>query len=132
MCNFLFFSFCKDHYQYFEQTNQFYTSETFKDCDEFYFLKYSFFLFPFQFIPLDCFEGQSADGSQVFTGKLESPRFYNDFYYFNDPWQVDRDPHWLAELMCQKSLEKIWGILRFSEISRWIYRCEQITAEFSQ
>lgn len=47
MCNFLLFSFCKDHYHYFEQTNQFYTSETFKDCDEFYFLNLFFLSLPF-------------------------------------------------------------------------------------
>lgn len=44
--------------------------------------------------------GQAADGSHAFTGQLESPRFYNDFYYLNDPWKVERDPFWLAQEMC--------------------------------
>jgi len=45
--------------------------------------------------------GQHSDGSNHFTGKLESPQFYNEFYYHNDPWKVGRDPAWLAKTMCR-------------------------------
>jgi len=45
--------------------------------------------------------GQDNKGEGVFTGKLESPLFYNEFYYHNDPWKVQRDSRWLSDLACR-------------------------------
>jgi len=56
-------------------------------------------LFP-EFFLEPTYIGQGADGTNPFTATLESPQFYNEFYFLNDPWQVERSPQWLAEGMC--------------------------------
>lgn len=47
------------------------------------------------------YAGRDTAGKQPFTGVMEAPQFYNDFFYPNDPWQVDRDPMWLEAGMCR-------------------------------
>lgn len=61
-------------------------------------------LFPEEFLQ-PTYVGQGADGTRSFTAALESPQFYNEFYYVNDPWQVERDPQWLADGMCGKLIQ---------------------------
>jgi arylsulfatase A-like enzyme len=56
-------------------------------------------LFPENFLE-PTWVGQDAEGKEVFSGFLETPQFYNDFYYLNDPWDVERSPHWLTEDLC--------------------------------
>jgi len=50
--------------------------------------------------------GQPSDGSSYFTGKLESPQFYNEFFYQNDPWKIGRDSAWLTKTMCRTDVPK--------------------------
>jgi arylsulfatase A-like enzyme len=45
--------------------------------------------------------GQDNEGHPLLGASLESPQFYNEFYYRNDPWKVNRDPYWLTETFCQ-------------------------------
>jgi arylsulfatase A-like enzyme len=58
-------------------------------------------LFPESFLE-PTYAGQAADGKNPLTATLGSPQFYNEFYFLNDPWLVERDPQWLAEGMCGK------------------------------
>lgn len=46
--------------------------------------------------------GQDSTGANVFTGSLDSPLFYNEFFYRKDPWEMERDPYWLSGSVCQK------------------------------
>lgn len=46
--------------------------------------------------------GQDHQGEHRFTGRLESPSFYNDFFYAKDPWKVERNPQGLSATVCQK------------------------------
>ena len=45
--------------------------------------------------------GQDHSGKR-FTGQLENPSLYNEFFYPKDPWKVERDPRWLSGTVCQK------------------------------
>jgi len=56
-------------------------------------------LFPDFFLE-PTYVGRGADGANPLMARLESPQFYNEFYFLNDPWQVERNPQWLAEGMC--------------------------------
>jgi arylsulfatase A-like enzyme len=47
--------------------------------------------------------GQDSTGANIFTGQLDSPLFYNEFFYRNDPWEVERDTDWLADRVCHKA-----------------------------
>lgn len=48
------------------------------------------------------YAGRDVAGKKAFKGIMEEPRFYNDFFYAHDPWQVARDPGWLEAEMCHK------------------------------